>query len=208
MPIAAITTLGKTVLLVVAITFIVWSLYTAMVVPKRRPGFPKRLDAYIALSALLFVAQMSAVLWVTGTQEVEEAEAAETLPAETTETETTPTETTETETTETETTVTETTETETTVTETTETETTETEPADSGAGKAVFASAGCGSCHALADADAAGAVGPDLDASMPSAELVVDRVTNGQGAMPAFADQLSETEIAAVADYVASVAGS
>jgi mono/diheme cytochrome c family protein len=134
---------------------------------------------------------------------VEEAEAAETLPAETTETETTETETTVTETTATETTATETTE-----TETTETETTETEPSDTGAGKAVFASAGCGSCHALADADAAGAVGPDLDSSMPSVELVVDRVTNGQGAMPAFADQLSEAEIAAVADYVASVAGS
>ena len=31
---SAITGLGKTVLLVVAITFILWSLYTALVVPK------------------------------------------------------------------------------------------------------------------------------------------------------------------------------
>jgi len=77
MPVAAITGLGKTVLLVVAITFIAWSLITAIFVPKRSEGFPKRLDAFIVVSALLFIAQMSAVVWVTGTQEVEEAHAAE-----------------------------------------------------------------------------------------------------------------------------------
>jgi len=72
MPVAAITGLGKTVLLIVAITFIAWALITAIFVPKRSPGFPKRLDAYIVVSALLFIAQMSAVVWVTGTQETEE----------------------------------------------------------------------------------------------------------------------------------------
>ena len=69
MPVAAITGLGKTVLLIVAITFIAWALITAIFVPKRSPGFPKRLDAYIVVSALLFIAQMSAVVGVTGTQE-------------------------------------------------------------------------------------------------------------------------------------------
>ena len=72
MPVAAITGLGKTVLLMVAITFIAWALITAIFVPKRSQGFPKRLDAYIVVSALLFIAQMSAVVWVTGTQETEE----------------------------------------------------------------------------------------------------------------------------------------
>lgn len=72
MPIAAITGLGRTVLLIVAITFIAWALITAIFVPKRSPGFPRRLDAYILVSVLLFVAQMSAVVWVTGTQETEE----------------------------------------------------------------------------------------------------------------------------------------
>ena len=72
MPVAAITGLGKTVLLIVAITFIAWAIITAIFVPKRSPGFPKRLDAYIVVSALLFIAQMSAVVWVTGTQETEE----------------------------------------------------------------------------------------------------------------------------------------
>ena len=71
----------------------------------------------------------------------------------------------------------------------------------------IFASAGCGACHALADAGATGAVGPDLDASTPSAGLVAERVRNGQGAMPAFAGRLTDREIEAVAAYVASVSG-
>src|SRR5690606_25287539 len=78
---SAITGLGKTVLLLVAITFILWSLYTALVVPKRYPGFPRRLDLYIVLSAVLFLAQMTAVVWVTSTQQVEHEEAGETHPA-------------------------------------------------------------------------------------------------------------------------------
>jgi mono/diheme cytochrome c family protein len=75
------------------------------------------------------------------------------------------------------------------------------------AGKDVFASAGCGSCHTLADAGASGTVGPNLDDAKPSKELAVDRVTNGRGGMPAFEGQLSEAEIEAVADYVATAAG-
>ena len=84
---------------------------------------------------------------------------------------------------------------------------TPTTPASTAAGARVFASAGCGACHALADAGATGAVGPDLDASAPSAGLVAERVRHGQGAMPAFAGRLSDQEIEAVAAYVASVTG-
>lgn len=80
-------------------------------------------------------------------------------------------------------------------------------PGDAVAGKAVFASAGCGSCHTLADANASGAVGPNLDDAKPSADLVTTRVTNGQGAMPSFKGQLTETQIADVAAYVSSAAG-
>jgi alcohol dehydrogenase (cytochrome c) len=36
---------------------------------------------------------------------------------------------------------------------------------------------------------------------------VVDRVTNGRGAMPSFKDSLDPAQIEAVADYVSSVAG-
>jgi sulfite dehydrogenase len=74
-------------------------------------------------------------------------------------------------------------------------------------GAAVFASAGCGSCHALAAANASGSVGPNLDDLMPSTEQVAEQVKNGGGGMPAFEDQLSEEEIQAVAEYVSSSAG-
>jgi mono/diheme cytochrome c family protein len=73
-------------------------------------------------------------------------------------------------------------------------------------GKSIFAQK-CVSCHTLADADASGAVGPNLDQTKPSKDLVVDRVTNGQGGMPSFKDQLDAAQIEAVSEYVASVAG-
>jgi cytochrome c553 len=146
-------------------------------------------------------------------QEQEQTATPETVegstPTETTDTETTETETTETtETDETETT--ETTETET--TETTETETTATTPAIEGdpvTGKEVFlGTSACGGCHTLADAGSSGTVGPNLDESMPDYELALDRVTNGQGGMPSFSSTLTEQQLADVAAYVSSVAGS
>ena len=73
-------------------------------------------------------------------------------------------------------------------------------------GKSIFTT-NCGSCHTLADAGTSGAVGPNLDEAKPPKELVVDRVTNGQGAMPSFKDSLDEQQIQAVADYVAGAAG-
>ncbi len=121
----------------------------------------------------------------------------------------TTTDTTDTETTETTETETET-ETDTTETETTDTETTTTPAADGDpvAGKAVFLGAsGCGSCHTLADAGTSGAIGPNLDESQPSFELAVDRITNGQGAMPSFSSTLSEQQIADAAAYVSSASG-
>ena len=74
-------------------------------------------------------------------------------------------------------------------------------------GKAIFAEAGCGGCHTLDAAGASGTVGPNLDDAKPSKELVIDRVTNGKGAMPAFKDSYSAEQIAAVADYVSKNAG-
>ena len=115
-----------------------------------------------------------------------------------------------TETTPTETTTTETTETETTETEPTETTTTETTPAAEGdpvAGKAVFTT-NCGGCHVMDDAGTSGTVGPNLDESQPDEALVVDRVTNGSGVMPPFAGVLTEQQIADVAAYVSTTAGS
>lgn len=73
-------------------------------------------------------------------------------------------------------------------------------------GKSIF-TASCGSCHVLADADTVGTIGPNLDTSRPSKALAVDRVTNGQGAMPSFKDSLDAAQIEAVAEYVSSTAG-
>jgi mono/diheme cytochrome c family protein len=74
-------------------------------------------------------------------------------------------------------------------------------------GKSIFASAGCGGCHTLAAAGSSGTVGPNLDEAMPSLELAVDRVTNGQGGMPSFKGQLTEEQIQAVAEFVSENAG-
>ena len=78
-------------------------------------------------------------------------------------------------------------------------------PPDGGGtdGESIFASAGCGGCHTLAAAGSSGTVGPNLDDAKPSLELAIDRITNGQGGMPAFKGQLSDEQIQAVAEYVA-----
>ena len=73
-------------------------------------------------------------------------------------------------------------------------------------GKTIFTT-NCGSCHTLADAGTSGTVGPNLDEAKPPKALVVNRVTNGQGAMPPFKGKLDDQQIQAVADYVSSVAG-
>jgi mono/diheme cytochrome c family protein len=79
---------------------------------------------------------------------------------------------------------------------------------DAAKGKQIFAAQGCGSCHTLSDAGASGTVGPNLDEAKPSADKVVEMVTNGGGVMPSFKDKLSQQEINDVAAYVSSAAGS
>jgi mono/diheme cytochrome c family protein len=169
-------------LLTSALAFMAFALVVALVVPRTRPDFPsKYLGWFIGVCVAFFLVQMGAVLALAEIGEEHESTAQESEP---TGTETAPTETTPTET----------------------TETTEAS-GDPAAGKDVFASAGCVSCHTLADAGATGTIGPNLDASAPPPELVVERVTNGQGAMPSFSDSLSEQQIQDVAAYVSSVAG-
>ena len=77
---------------------------------------------------------------------------------------------------------------------------------DAEAGAEVFASAGCGGCHTLSAAGSTGNVGPSLDVSKPTEALVIDRVTNGKGAMSPY-NSLSEQQIADVAAYVHESAG-
>jgi mono/diheme cytochrome c family protein len=71
-------------------------------------------------------------------------------------------------------------------------------------GKAIFASAGCATCHTLAAAGATGTVGPNLDQAKPSVDTAIERITQGKGVMPSFKGQLSAAEIRAVAEFVSN----
>ncbi len=170
-----ITNEGKLGLGTAAGLLILFAIACSFYFPRRNPNFPgNRLGLFIAVTVLLFGVTMAGV-WVFAAEEEEPhgAEATETHPTETGET----------------------------------TPGTTTEPGggaegDAAAGEAVFASAGCGGCHALEAAGASGAVGPNLDDAKPDAALVVDRVTNGAGVMPPFGGDLSEQQIKDVAAYV------
>lgn len=75
------------------------------------------------------------------------------------------------------------------------------------AGRELFNNWSCSACHALSDAKASGAVGPSLDGDANLTEdFIRSRVTDGQGAMPAFGGQMTEEEIADVAYYISHVA--
>jgi mono/diheme cytochrome c family protein len=69
-------------------------------------------------------------------------------------------------------------------------------------GKALFSSAGCGSCHTLKAAGSTGTVGPNLDQSTISEPDEVKQITDGGGGMPAFKGQLSAAQIKALANFV------
>jgi len=175
----------ETGLLVVALAFIVFALVVALVIPRSRPAFPgNRLGLFLAICGVFFVAQMTAVLVLAEVGEADEPVEEQEASAGEGEEEPPPGEPPPGE---------------------------ETPPEAGGStavGKEIFlGSSGCASCHTLADAGATGSIGPNLDATQPSLELAVDRVTNGQGGMPSFADSLSEEEIQEVAAYVTAAAG-
>jgi len=69
-------------------------------------------------------------------------------------------------------------------------------------GRQLFTDNGCNACHALADANAAGSIGPALDgnANLDKAH-VANIITNGQGAMPNFG-WLAEEDIDLLAAYI------
>ena len=183
-------------LLSTAAVFIVLALIASMVVPRSRPEFPSRaLGWFIAGCIVLFAAQMTAVVLLAEVGEEEHEAVEQPGPGEPGEPEPEPE-------------PGEPTETSPTAPEPTTGETETTPPpaggeGDPAAGKEVF-TANCGSCHTLADAGTTGSVGPNPDDAQPDFALVVDRVTNGQGVMPPFADTLSEQQIQDVAAYVST----
>jgi mono/diheme cytochrome c family protein len=172
--VAALSTGNKIGLAVVGGAFIIFSLISSLVLPARYPNFPGRhVGWYVAAGILFFVAMISAVL-VFGVEKKEPAAAGE---ATTTAAATT-----------------------------TGAATTTAPPAaaqgDAAAGKAVFASAGCGACHTLKAAGATGKVGPNLDQLKPPYDKVVHQVEVGGGPMPAFKGSLTTKQIQDVAAFV------
>jgi cytochrome c2 len=86
-------------------------------------------------------------------------------------------------------------------------------------GRRIFDDFGCGDCHVLADADASGTIGPDLDDAVPGMSpgdirtAIVDpdaEVAEGypEGVMPDdFGGQLNEVELDTLVAYLAEVSG-
>ena len=170
---AGLSTGHKIGLAAVGGAFILFALVSSFVLPLRNPNFPgKGLGWFAALAALFFVAMLAAVV-VFG-KEGKEVASAGTAPATAT------------------------------TTTTSGTTATATAPAagNAVAGKAVFATAGCGGCHTLKAAGATGAVGPNLDSLKPDLAAIVHQVEVGGGPMPAFKGQLSDQQIQDVAAFV------
>lgn len=81
------------------------------------------------------------------------------------------------------------------------------EGVDRARGRLLFATYGCGGCHVLADAGGSGGIGPSLDNNPRLSQAYVHgAIAEGRGAMPAFAGQMSEDEIAALSAYIVQVA--
>jgi mono/diheme cytochrome c family protein len=162
----------------VAAAFILFAVASAFVLPARNPGFPGRhLRLFVAVSALFFVAMISAIVFLAREPEAEGGEATPTGQTTTQETQTQ-------------------------ATQTQETQTGGEVQGDPAAGKAIFGSAGCASCHTLSAAGSTGTVGPNLDQLKPAYDRIVTQVTNGGAVMPPFKGQLSDEQIHDVAAFV------
>jgi cytochrome c6 len=164
----------------VAAAFVVFALISAMLIPRYRPDFPaKHMGWFITACVAFTVAMLATIAFVA--RETEHEAAAETQPTQTEPAEPPPAE---------------------------PPPPTETGAAggSEAAGKVIFET-NCGSCHTLSDAGTTGTIGPNLDTLRPPQVVVEEQVTNGGGAMPAFAGTLTEQQIADVAAYVSAVAG-
>jgi len=175
--VAGLSTGNKIGLATVAALFIIFALISSFVLPSRYPNFPGRRVGWYAALSVLFLIAMISAVLIFG-KESEEPAAVSNPNTLTVATAPPP-------------------------------QTTPScgEGGDAAAGKAVFASAGCGGCHTLRAAGSSGKVGPNLDQLHPNFKAVHDQVEHGGGAMPAFHGQLSEQQIANVAAYVSKSTG-
>lgn len=70
-------------------------------------------------------------------------------------------------------------------------------------GRTLFNDWSCSACHTLADAGATGQIGPAFDGNANlDYNYTMDRITNGQGAMPSFGGQISDEEIDVLTKYI------
>jgi mono/diheme cytochrome c family protein len=171
--VAGLSTANKIGLASVGLAFVAFALISSFVLPRRNPDFPGRhLGLFVVVCVLFFVAMIAAVLYF-DREPSDSAAAGTTAP-----TTTAPT------------------------TTTTAPATSATTQGDAAAGKAVFASSGCGGCHTLKAAGSTGTVGPNLDQLKPPLARIVLQVNKGGGPMPAFKGQLTDKQIQDVAAYV------
>jgi|SRR5690625_753454 len=63
----------------------------------------------------------------------------------------------------------------------------------------------CAICHTLQDAEATGNIGPDLDDLQPNADRIHKVLIEGMGAMPSFADTLTDEQRDNIVEYIISV---
>jgi mono/diheme cytochrome c family protein len=176
---------------IAALVLVGFALVVSIVLPRRNPNFPGRhAGALVLVAALLIIAMLTAVEVFGESHHVEsaagESEATETEPAPTT---SAPTET----------------------TAPTETGGGGGPTGDAAAGKEIFTTTAqppCAGCHTLAEANASGTVGPDLDEVLKGKdaafihESIVDpdaEVASGftAGVMPAtYGEQLDDQQLA------------
>ena len=77
-------------------------------------------------------------------------------------------------------------------------------------GRALFtggAVPACAVCHTLKEAGSEGQVGPVLDEIKPDAARVAKALRNGLGNMPSYRATLTDSQIDALARYVAAASG-
>jgi mono/diheme cytochrome c family protein len=170
--VAALSSGHKLGLALVAGAFIAFALICSFVIPRSSPNFPGKGIGWFVVGSILFFIAMVSAVIVFG-KEAPEAASETTTAAATTSAATT---------------------------------TTSSAPpaaqGDASAGKAVFTSAGCVSCHTLKAAGATGTVGPNLDQLKPPLARIVLQVENGGKIMPPFKGKLSDKQIQDVAAFV------
>jgi mono/diheme cytochrome c family protein len=172
-------TRNEIILGVFAFLLVLFSLVVALVVPRRDPSFPgKNLRLFVVVAVLLVVGMLTAVEVFGGEHEAKEANGHEQTTGATTE----PTETGQTE--------------------------TRAPEGDPTAGKQVFTSAGCTSCHTLSAAGSTAQTGPNLDEVLQGkdAAFIRESIVNpdaevaegfSQDLMPEnYGEQLSDEELA------------